>query len=91
MLNARKSGRLLPPDWPAGFRKQLGLVAARDEQARISKEGLSKLDLSLVALGVDHKDTGGRDCEVVDVCAALGHPAVVEDDHVWAGLRQMDG
>jgi hypothetical protein len=37
-----------------------------------------------VALGVDHEDAERGDGEVVDIRAAAGHAAVVEDDHLGA-------
>ncbi|MBA3867095.1 MAG: IS21 family transposase [Solirubrobacterales bacterium] len=87
-LDQRRQYGLTLPRQPLD---QPALVAARDEQTGVAEEGLSDLDLPFVALGVDHEDAGRRDRKVVDVRAATGHPAVVEDDRLGAGLRQMDG
>lgn len=65
------------------------LFAAGDEQAGVAEERLADLDLALVELGVDHEDAGGGDGEVVDVRAPAGNVAVVEDEYLGAGLRQV--
>lgn len=68
---------------------ELRPVATVDLELGLPEEGSGDLDLALVALAVDHVDAGGRNGDVVDVCSAAGHRAVVKHGDLGTALRQQ--
>jgi hypothetical protein len=78
-------------DLPVERVDERGAIAARDLQLGLAEERPDNLDLSPVALRVDHVHPRGRDREVIDVRAAVRHAPVVEHGNVWAAAREHLG